>query len=75
MIAANLAGIQRRAELAGQRMQLLAAALDAADALLAALHEATIQPTPTAMNALAAAEKRYAEARQAVDGRRAGPRG
>ena len=75
MIAANLAGIQRRAELAGQRMQLLAAALDAADALLAALHETTIQPTPTAMNALAAAEKRYAEARQAVDGRRARPTG
>lgn len=70
MLAANIAAILRRQEAAGDRVQLLADALHAADHLLAALHEATLAPSPTAMNALAAAEKRYAEARSRVDGRR-----
>ena len=70
MLAANIAAILRRQEGAASRMELLSDALTAADHLLAALHEATLAPSPTAMNALAAAEKRYAEARSRVDGKR-----
>lgn len=70
MLASNLSAMVRRQDSAAQRVELLAEALHAADHLLAALHEATLSPSPTAMNALAAAEKRYAEARGRVDGRR-----
>ena len=70
MFVANLTRLFQIAEAAADRMGLLQDALNAADALLMALDEATAKPTATNLAAVEAAEQRYRESRQAVDGAR-----
>ena len=71
MLAHDLMRYQGILSRATEQDQLLREALAAADALLAAMHEALQSPSDaTAVNALGAAEKRYSDARQAVDGAR-----
>lgn len=71
MLAHDMQRYADQMQRARDQDQLLREALQAADSLLAAMHEALQAPMDaTSLNGLAAAEKRYAECRQAVDGAR-----
>jgi len=67
MIADELQALVARADAHYQRAERYRGALDASEALLAALHEALVQPSPSAISALRKAEQRWADARGLVD--------